>query len=207
MAPQVIVVLFGSQWRGAAVPFAFMCVTGVLKLINSYASSAAQAAGLIWSEVWRQVLYFSLIVGSIVVLSPWGPSGAAFGVLMSTATMSVLMHVLLFRSTSLSLRDIVRPLVPALTCAAGAAAVAGAVELGLRLAIAEPNPWLLVVCQAPPAALFIVGFMLFAPFVDLRELVFELSDSLMPKVLKQHRWAKAYLASVAVAAAGDAKPA
>jgi len=190
-------VLFGPQWTGAAVPFAFMCVTGVLKLINSYASAAAQAAGLIWSEVWRQVLYLALIVVSILALSPWGPSGAAAGVMLSTATMSALMHALLFRKTALTLRDLARPLVPALTCAAGAAVVAVAVEMAIRMATPDPNPWLLVVVQGPVAALFIVGFLLFAPYADLRALVAELSETIVPKVVRQHRWAKAYFATFA----------
>jgi O-antigen/teichoic acid export membrane protein len=204
MAPQVIVVLFGSQWRGAAVPFAFMCVTGVLKLLNAYASAATQAAGLIWSEVWRQLLYIGLIVVSIMVLSPWGPSGAAAGVLIATASMSVLMHVLLFRATHLSLRDVVRPLVPPLVCSAGAAAVAVAVEMALRLAIPDPNPWLLVFCQAPPALLFIVVFALFAPYADLRALVLDVSESLVPKAVRQHRWAKGYFAAPGASAAKSA---
>jgi len=193
MAPQLMLVLFGPQWLEAAAPFSLLCMSACLKLLNTYASTATQAAGRIWSEVWRQVLYIALIVGSIAALSPWGPTGAAAGVLLSTAVMSVLMHVLLQRVTHMGWRQMMSPLLPALACAFGVAVVVLGVEYALRAALPRPNPWLLVFCQAPAAGLFVAGFALFAPFRDLRDVVRELTETLMPKAVREHRWAQAYL--------------
>jgi O-antigen/teichoic acid export membrane protein len=193
MAPQLMVVMFGPQWLPAAGPFALLCATGAFKLLNSYASSATQAAGHIWSEVWRQVLYISLIVGGIIVASPWGPTGAAAGVLAATAIMSVLMHILLHRVTHQGFVQLVKPLGPAVACSAGVIAVVLAVEYGLRAAIGTPNPWLLVACQLPVAALFVLGFVLFAPHRELRSLVVEISGTVVPKSIRKQRWARAYL--------------
>jgi PST family polysaccharide transporter len=200
MAPQVMVVMFGSQWRAAASPFSLMCAAGVLKLLNSYASAATQAAGLIWSEVWRQVLYTIMIVVGIVALSGWGPTGAAAAVLGATAVMSVLMHILLRRVTHLPWSEMARPLVPALMCSAGTASVVLLVEYALRSSGPEPNAWLLVACQVPAAALFVLSFVLFVPHRELRAVVLEMANTLAPNSVKRHRWAKAYLEAHAGAA-------
>ncbi len=193
MAPQLMVAMFGEQWLPAATPFALLCASGSLKLLNSYASAATQAAGQIWSEVWRQVLYLSLIVVSIASLSGLGPTGAALGVLGSTAVMSVLMHVLLQRVTHLPWGEIVRPLGPAILCAAGVGLLVLGVEYGLRAVIVTPNPWLLVACQIPAAALFVAVFALFAPHRDLRALVLEMTDTMVPGAIKRHPLARKYL--------------
>lgn len=202
MSPQLMVVMFGSQWLPAAAPFAILCATAGLKLLNSYASSATQAAGWIWSEVWRQILYVAMIVTGIFAFRDWGPTGAALGVLTATAVMTVLMHILLQRVTHLPWGQIARPLLPSLLCSAGVAAVTEVVEFAIRAATPNPNPWLLVLLQAPAAALFAIGFALFAPLKDLRAIVLEMADTLAPKAVKRHPWTRAYLSSQAEAA-GD----
>jgi O-antigen/teichoic acid export membrane protein len=204
MAPQLLVVMFGPQWVPAAAPFSLLCVSACLKLMNTYASSATQAAGRVWSEVWRQLLYISLIVGSIIAFSDWGPAGAAAGVLLSTAVMSVLMHVLLKRVTHLAWGQMLRPIVPALICAAGVAVTVLGVEYALRLWQKTPNEWLLVACQAPAAALFVGAFALFAPLSDLRAVVLEMSETMVPKRIRLHPWAQGYL-TASVETAGEAK--
>jgi O-antigen/teichoic acid export membrane protein len=193
MAPQLMEVMFGANWRVAGPPFALLCIAGCFKLLNSYVSSATQAAGQIWSEVGRQVLYVLLIGVGILAFKDWGTTGAAAGVLAATAIMSVLMHLLLQRITHLGWAGIVRPLIPGLLCAAGAAGVVFLVEVGLRQAVESPSPWLLVFCQAPAAALFVVLFALFAPLADLRILVIEICETLVPKSIRRHRWAQSYL--------------
>jgi PST family polysaccharide transporter len=202
MAPQLMVVMFGSQWVPAAAPFALLCATGALKLLNAYASSATNAAGRIWSEVWRQILYVALIVSGIGLFRGWGPTGAAAGVLCATAVMTVLMHILLKRVTHIPWSQIAQPLVPALMCSAGVAAVALIVEYTLRAITPQPNAWLLVFTQAPAAALFVVGFALFAPHKDLRAVVLEMAETLAPNAVKRHPWTRAYLTANA-GVAGD----
>jgi PST family polysaccharide transporter len=193
MAPQLMVVLFGPRWLPAATPFALLCAAGALKQLNTYASTATQAAGRIWSEVWRQILFVLMIVTFIWSLSGWGPVGAAAGVLLATAVMTILMHVLLQRVTELPWTQILKPLAPALVCSAGVAAIVTAVGYAIGAATPRPSPWLLVICQGPAAGLFIAAFALFAPFRDLRRLVLEMTNTLAPTAIKQHRWTQAYL--------------
>ena len=136
-----------------------------------------------------------MIVVSILAFSKWGPTGAAAGVLVSTAMMSVLMHVLLRRVTHLPWLQMFRPLVPGLFCSAGVAATVLGVEYALKAAMTTPNVWLLVACQAPAAALFVIVFALFAPNQALRAIVLEMAGTVVPKSIQRHRWARAYMAS------------
>src|SRR6185436_19747876 len=79
-APQLILVLFGQQWLASVPAFQLLCITGMLKLLNTYASSAIQATGNVWSEVWRQVLLLAMMTAGIIAFRAWGPTGAAGGV-------------------------------------------------------------------------------------------------------------------------------
>jgi PST family polysaccharide transporter len=193
VAPQLIVVLFGRRWLPSALPFQLLCVAGGLKLLNQFASSATQAVGWIWAEVWRQLVLIALTALGIIAFRVWGPAGAAAGVLLATFVMSVLMNVLLVRVTHLSWRDLASPLAPGLLCAVGAGVVTLAVEWLVRAATPQPNPLLLLVCQAPAVAAFVALFLLFAPLPRLRALVREYGNDLAPDVVKRQPWVQAYL--------------
>jgi O-antigen/teichoic acid export membrane protein len=192
-APQLMVVIFGQRWLPATVPFQILCIAAVLKLLNAYSSAATQAAGYIWSEVWRQLSYTALIVGSLIALRAWGPAGAAMGVLLATIVMTALMHVLLLRVTALRWMDIVRPQVPALACSVGAAGAALLTQYALRSAFADPSPSLLLAGQVGVAGGFCTLFILFAPYQPLRALVHEMVTDLAPERVRRIRWVQLYL--------------
>ncbi|MGQ0734896.1 MAG: lipopolysaccharide biosynthesis protein [Acidobacteriota bacterium] len=194
VAPQFMVVMFGETWRPAAAPFQVLCLAGCLKLLNTYASSASQAAGRVWSEVWRQLLYVTIIVGSIIALRAWGPVGAAAGVLCATFVMTALMHVLLIRVTHLEWGDILRPQLPALLCASGSVAVVLAVEHGIQRIVGTPPSWILLMFQAFAAMVFYAAFVLLAPHAGLRALVRDVAEDLVPPVLQNKPWVKLCLA-------------
>lgn len=196
VAPQFVVVLFGEAWRPAAVPLQLLCVAGALKLLNSYASAASQAAGQIWPELWRQVLYIGLIVASVFLFRSGGPIGASVGVLLSTLVMTVLMNHLLTRVTPLRWRDILAPQLPALACAAGCALTAVAVEQLVRMFL-TPAPWLLLIVPGAAAGAFYAAFVLFAPNAALRALVRDVANDLAPPFIKQHRWVRLYFTRLA----------
>jgi PST family polysaccharide transporter len=191
-APQLILVLFGQQWLASVPAFQLLCITGMLKLLNTYASSAIQATGNVWSEVWRQVLLLAMMTAGIIAFRAWGPTGAAGGVLLATATMSLLMHTLLHRVTHLSWHELLRPLGPAALCAAGVAAVALLVEFALMSWRPATAPLLLLAMQGLLAGLFALGFALFAPHAALRDLVRDVTKDLAPAVIKRQAWAQAY---------------
>jgi hypothetical protein len=147
--------------------------------------------------VWRQILFVGMIIGFIIAFKDWGPTGAAFGVLCATAIMTVLMHVLLQRITHLPWGRIFRPLVPAIACSAGLVVVLLGLEYGIRAVVPHANAWLLAAIQVPLGSLFVGAFVLFAPFRDMRDVIVEVTDTLAPKAVKQHRWMQAYLRAAA----------
>jgi O-antigen/teichoic acid export membrane protein len=170
-ADDLFVVAFGERWRPSVLPFRILCAVGVLKLLNAYASSAAQARGWIWSEVWRQFVYVSLIIVGIVAAGRWGIVGAAAAVLLATAVMFVLMQHMLLRATGIAPRDVLEPLLPALTCTAWVSAAAAAAELLLS---AAGRRWLVLMAQLTAAAVTYVLFLWLTRAPDVRDLVLEL---------------------------------
>jgi PST family polysaccharide transporter len=181
-APELMTTLFGSAWLAAAVPFQILCASGMLRMLNAYASSATQASGWIWSEVWRQGIYTALIVGLIAGMSRWGLPGAAAGVLLATAAMTVLMHSMLFRVTGLTLRRLMGAQAPALICCAGLGVILTVTNRLVRAYVAEPAPWQLLAPEVLTGAVFYFLFLLFAQFPAVRELVDDGLDHLSPRI-------------------------
>jgi hypothetical protein len=159
----------------------------MLKLVNSYASAAVQGAGYAWSEVWRQALYLVLIVGGVYAMRSWGPAGSALAVLIATAVMFVLMHVLLMRVVAgLTWSQVLRPQTPAVLCAVGVSLVAAGVEYAFAAIVGRPPGLVLLAVQGAASLGFILAFVLFAPLPLMRETVGEIVTDLAPKFLRSH---------------------
>jgi O-antigen/teichoic acid export membrane protein len=201
VAPRLMVVLFGPQWLAAAAPFQVLCIAGCLKLLNTYASSAIQSVGRVWSEVWRQAAYVGIMIAGLLALRGWGAVGAATAVLGATATMAVLMHVLLTRVTHVRALDLVRPQVPALACSAAVIAIVIGVDSILRTAQPNAAPWAVLGAQALAAMVSYIAFILFAPIPRLRSLVREVTEDLAPPFIQRHRWVRSYLGLTGIAEA------
>jgi O-antigen/teichoic acid export membrane protein len=183
-APHLIVVLFGPQWRQTVLPFQILCVVGMLKLLNTYASSAIQAAGFIWSEVWRQTLFVAFVVLGIALFRTWGVAGAAIGVLLANTIMSLLLQGLLLRVTGLTMSEFLRPQLPAALCSAVLAALLVAVEY-LVVAISHTrSDLMLLVIQAVAGGLYYALFMLLVPLHDVRTLVRDTLQDVAPRVAR-----------------------
>ena len=173
VAPQLFLVLFGERWLSAVPAFQILCVAAMPKMLNAFASTALQAIGRVWSEVWRQIVSVTLLVVAVAAFSRWGIEGAAFGVLVATVTQSVMMYGLLRATTGLTPGDVWAPQVPSLICAAGAATIAVLVTQALRAVEPTPQSWVLLIAQASSAMVFFMGFVLFCRFTEVRALVRE----------------------------------
>jgi PST family polysaccharide transporter len=77
MAPQVIGVLFGSQWTPAVVPFQILCATGVIKLVQELLIAATFVNGSSRHEVVRRAAVASLMLVSCLIGVRWGLAGVA----------------------------------------------------------------------------------------------------------------------------------
>jgi teichuronic acid exporter len=180
VAPSLFRLLLGERWLPAVPAFQILCVAAMPKIQNAFASTAVQAIGLIWSEIWRQIVSVLLLVLAVVFFSRWGIEGAAFGVLTAQLTMNVLMHTMLRTAVGLTLGDIVAPQVPSLICAAGAATVAVWAGRALYAFERSPETWAVLAVQVSCAAVFSLSFILLCRFTEVRSLVREVVVDLAP---------------------------
>ena len=184
-APQFIVVVFGEKWLPAVVPFQLLCGAGALRLVSGYASSAVQASGQIWGEVWRKVTQVVLIVGLLFAFRSWGISGAAFSVFMATLLLAVMMQGLVRRVVGLSWRELVTPILPSVLAATGTAAIVGAVTFAASWLAPGTRDWLLLLLQTLGGGLFWAAFIIFVPFSTLQGVVDEVIDDVIPAPIRR----------------------
>jgi PST family polysaccharide transporter len=172
-APELIGTLYGDAWLPAVLPFQILCAAGMLRILNQYASSAAQATGWVWSEVWRQAIYTIMIVGGIVAFSRWGLAGAAGAIFVSTATMTVLMHTMLMRATGLTAGRLLRAQMPGVVCSGALVLALLATSAAMRASVPGAAPWLLLGAQVAIGSLAYLAFLFFSRFKEVRSLVNE----------------------------------
>ena len=179
--------MFGEQWAASVAPFRVLCVAGALKFLNGYASTATQAKGMVWGEVWRQIAYITLIVVGVMVGSRAGLIGAAVGVLAATSVMTLLMQDFLSRTTSVTWRDVWAAQLPGIVSAVG---LWGTLEAFSLLANGGVHPLVYLVIALGVCALYSVLFLYLTRFRELnaalRESVAELAPGfvrLLPKAI------------------------
>ena len=183
MAYPLFVLMFGEQWTSAVAPFQVLCAAGILKLLTIYISSAVQARGRVWGEVWRQAVYVALVVIGAAVGSRWGLSAAAAGVLIATVVMAVLMGDLLRRVTTVTWADLIVPQRSGIVCGIGMVVViSGARMLLAAVHPGAPGPAATLAVEAAAAGLFACVFLLTCPFKEGRQLVRETVFDLAPAV-------------------------
>jgi len=187
VAPELIEVLFGRRWMPTVLPFRILCGAGMLRLLNTYASTATQAKGMIWSEVGRLAISTTLLAASVAALCRWGVGGAAAGVLGATVVTTVLMQHLTRRLAELRWRDLVGPQVPGVVCSMGLAMVVSLTRLLLERWWASPLPVTTLLVSTAAAATYYVAFVLFSGFAEVREVVLETLDDLAPFMARKIR--------------------
>lgn len=187
LAPELIELLFGRVWLPTVLPFRILCAGGMLRLLNTYASTATQAKGLIWSEVGRLTVSTVILAAGVAILCRWGVGGAAAGVLAATVVTTVLMQHLTRRLTGLRWRDLVGPQVPAVVCSIGLTLVLTLTRFLLHGWWASPPPVLTLLVSTGVAAVYYLAFVLFSGFGEVRGVVFEALDDLAPFMARRIR--------------------
>jgi hypothetical protein len=159
----------------------------MLKLLNTYASSATQAKGMIWAEVGRQALVTALLAASVAIFCRWGVAGAAGGVLLTTTLTTVLMQRLTRRLTRFRWRDLLEPQVPAAVCSIGLVVTVGLSKLALQTYGGNIAPWLVMVLGFLISVIYYLAFLLFSGFGEVHSLVCETLDDIAPPVGRRVR--------------------
>ncbi len=181
MANELFQLMFGPQWSQAVPAFQLLAIAGMMKLVNGYNSLAIQALGRVWAEVWRQLLYVTLVVTFVAMFADLGLAGAAIGVVMASVAMTGLMLSLVRGLTGLSWREVLDPHLPGLLCAIGVAVSAVAVRRAMLSSMPHPV-WLIFAAQAA-AALLCFGVLLFwSPFGEVRNIVRDTVATFAPRL-------------------------
>jgi PST family polysaccharide transporter len=186
VAEPLFVLMYGHKWLPAVLPFQLLCVGGILKLLNAYASQANEASGHIWAQARRQGFgTICIVVGAFVGASYAGVAGAAAGVAVGMAILTVAMQALVRRTTGLTWGEMLRPQIPAVTCTVLVVAALLMAESLLSLAGRTPPAWALLLAQSAAGSLVYGLFVLFSPFRDLNDIVTESAHQLLPASVAQ----------------------
>jgi PST family polysaccharide transporter len=180
LGPDLIPVMYGARWAPTILPFQILCISGILKVLTEYAGSAIQAMGKIWGQVARQVIQVVLIVVFVAIFSPWGLPGAAFGVLLATLGMHVLMQTLLMKLTSITPKMILESQLPGLLCGIAVSFTmwsARWVAIGYAPSFTQ---WQRLIIEASAGTLSYLVFMKFNRFPAVRRLVQDTAADLAP---------------------------
>lgn len=180
MAPHLVVVTFGEQWRPSIVPVQILCAVICLRILNDYANAALRALGWVWPQVWRQIVMTIFLLSGIYLAVPWGINGAAVAILASSMLGFVLTQTMMRRATGFGWSDILVPQLPAVASTAPLVAILWAVDFAL-----PTTPSLLVLlAQAAAGGLFLLAFAWWCPFRELRTLMHETVDDFSPAVAR-----------------------
>ena len=185
-APQFITVVFGEKWLPAVIPFQLLCASGALRRVTAYASAAVQASGRIWGEVWRKVAQVALIVGLVFAFRGWGIEGAAFGVLLSSLVLSILMQGLVRQIFELTWREQSIPLLPSTFAAAATASAIWAATLLTQHLDPAISAFILFPIQIVAGGVVWILFTLYVRFGALQDVVDEVLDDVVPAFVRAH---------------------
>lgn len=83
LAPELIVLFLGPQWRAAILPFQILTLGMYFRSAYKLGASVARATGAVYQVAWRQMAYAALVVVGAVLGQRWGLSGVAVGVLVA----------------------------------------------------------------------------------------------------------------------------
>jgi PST family polysaccharide transporter len=181
MAPQLIVVAFGEQWKPTVLPFQILCFSFAMKTLNQYAVSASEARGWIWSQVWRQIVQVICIVVGVYLASPWGIDGAALAVAGAGLVMFFLTQSMMRAATGLAWADTLRPQVPSFVLSGLLGVSLVTVNYAL---VAWAPPHLILLAQAFAAGLIVLAFAWWCPFRDVRVIMHDTVGDLSPRIAR-----------------------
>jgi O-antigen/teichoic acid export membrane protein len=118
VAPEVVLVLLGPQWTGAAEPLRILAWAMLFRTSYKISDSVARATGAVYARAWRQWLYAGAIATGAFVGQLWGIEGVAVGVLAAVALNYFMMAHLSLRLTGMGWSEFAAAHLPAVALAA-----------------------------------------------------------------------------------------
>lgn len=153
LAPEIVAVVLGDQWRDAVLPLRILAAALVLRLAYKLDDAMAKATGRLYARAMRDLVYAATVIGGAVLALPYGLPGVATAVGGAIALNYVL-------GVRLSLA-ITRTGTTRYLAAQGPAVVLGALTACLALATRAAAAALI------PAAPFVLAASIFATVIGL----------------------------------------
>lgn len=91
MAPEIVLVVLGSQWIGVTAPLQILLAGLLMRTSYKMSDSLARASGQVYRRAWRQFVYAGLVIGGAYAGRTWGVEGSAAGVLVAVTANFFLM--------------------------------------------------------------------------------------------------------------------
>ena len=129
LAPYVVLVVFGPQWRESAVPLAALSLYAAVRSLGAGANDVYKAMGRPGTALGLAALRLVLLLPVLVWATRYGIVGVAWAQVAAAAVFVVLMQGLAARVLGTSARHVLVALGPSLVAGAGVAAGAGAVRV------------------------------------------------------------------------------
>ena len=101
LAPELVLVAFGSKWAALVPPFQVLALGMMFRTSYRMSDSLSRATGRVYRRAWRQALYAALVFLAAWVGQFWGVTGVAIGVVVA-----LLINYLLMAHLSLSVGGI-----------------------------------------------------------------------------------------------------
>ena len=103
-AREYVLILLGSQWTGAILPFQILAIGMIFRQSSSMSDSLIRAKGAVYNRAWRQGIYAACVIVGAIIGQRWGITGVATGVLSALLINAVLMVQLSLKLTGMSWR-------------------------------------------------------------------------------------------------------
>ena len=103
-APHLVRALYGQRWAGLVAPLQILCVAGYFRALYHLGGSVAQSVGRVYSEMWRQAVYASLVIVGALIGTRYGLWAVAVGVGIAILYMFIATAQLALNATGTSWR-------------------------------------------------------------------------------------------------------
>ena len=113
-APEIVAVVLGGQWDGAAPALRILALAGVLQAFSVLHVPVIRSLGAVYRETWRRALFFVLLMAGTWFASRWGLAGVAAAAVVAGVVLQGLLAHLALDLLGTRWASLLRCLVPAL---------------------------------------------------------------------------------------------
>ena len=137
-APEIIAVVLGGQWEGAAPALRILALAGVLQAFSALHVPVIRSLGAVYRETWRRALFFVLLMAGAWLASRWGLAAVATAAVAAGVVLQGLLAHLALDLLGTRWTRLLRCLVPAVWSGLWSMAALWIATAGVRRAALPP---------------------------------------------------------------------